>query len=118
LPLQGHMQDDILRCPMPRLAKRDPAAVRTLHMASVARLTARSRVKARPVEFEAAIRVDASHDGLRSRQAEVVAEESMGGHWRAQTASKGAVIPCRRVSHCGTGSPFERRKSGLKSFDW
>ena len=82
----------------------------------VARLAAGGRVKDRPVEQDATL-MQREHRRFRLREIGVVAKKGLRPRHQA-TSSKGMSISGSRSIQSGTGSCLERRKAGLKSFDW
>src|SRR5262249_28111390 len=88
--------------------------------AAVGRLSARHGIEHGAVEHHALI----GHllDGRAAvLEVGVVAEQTIGGHGACPCDYgfwKGITTPDLRSSQGGTGSPFWRRKSGSKSFDW
>ncbi len=84
--------------------------------ALVSRLAAGCRIEYRLVEDNAAPLVDAQDLGVAGFEIGVIAKEEESH--QAGSLSKTVGTPlARSSSQSGTGRPFSRRNSGLKSFD-
>ena len=107
---------DILRLVIDGGGDGDGSAVEA-QAALGARLAAGGGVEDGLVEQDAAALVDADDLGVAGFEIGVVAEEQ--GRQQALTSSNTAgTWAVRSSSQSGTGRPFSRRNSGLKSFDW
>src|SRR5262245_16851296 len=85
--------------------------------AFVAGLAARGRIEDRLVEQNAAAVVDADDLGVAGPAIGVIAKQEEGHQAGTSSKTWGTPDACSS-SQLGTGKPFSRRNSGLKSLDW
>src|SRR4029077_14889529 len=91
------------------------SAVFRRERSSVARLSARRRIEDGAVKHNAALPGDGHHARVAGLEIRNLAEQAFRRH--RQAFSSGGLTIDLRSSQSGTGNFFERRKSGLNSFD-